>query len=296
MPNDDSMYYLSYAEGFKSGGFNSVDDQNPVFLADGTILRNTPGTGFEYGDETAWSLELGGKHTLLDGAMNFNWNVFSSVYQDLQVSTFVGLGFVVANAAEAKINGLEIDATWQVTEKLRANLSLGLLDGEYDSFPGAGCTAEQQNALLGLGTLTPSSPQTSALGCQQKFLGDGTPSGQSQDLAGGPLGSDYSGSLGLEYVQPLSGGMAWFTQMDVNFTDSYYMTGDLDPVDVQSGFEKINLRSGVRGDNWMVMLYGRNVTDELTAAGAADVPLALGSHFQYRSIGAVWGVQGVWEF
>ena len=34
-PNENSNYYLSYAEGFKSGGFNSVDDQNPVINADG---------------------------------------------------------------------------------------------------------------------------------------------------------------------------------------------------------------------------------------------------------------------
>lgn len=300
-PNDDSLYYLSYAEGFKSGGFNSVDDQNPAFAeVDGEAvpLRNVPGKGFEYGDERAWSVELGGKHTLLDGAMNFNWNVFSSVYEDLQVSTFVGLGFVVANAAEANISGLEIDATWQVTEKLRANLSLGLLDGEYDSFPGAGCTAAQQNALNALAA--DDWPSTSALGCTATFQLPGDTSteqtGESQDLAGGKLGADYSGSLGLVYEQPLSGGMAWFTQAEVNFTDGFYMTGDLDPVDFQPGFEKINLRTGVRADNWMVMVYGRNITDELTAAGAADVPLASGSHFQYRSIGAVWGVQGVWNF
>ena len=76
----------------------------------------------------------------------------------------------------------------------------------------------------------------------------------------------------------------------------YYMTGDLDANDVQTGYEFINLRTGLRGENWMLMLYGRNITDELTASGAADVPLARGSHFQYRTRGEVWGIQAAWEF
>ena len=46
------------------------------------------------------------------------------------------------------------------------------------------------------------------------------------------------------------------------------MTGDLDGNDVQSGYEFVNLRTGLRGDNWMVMLYGRNIGDELVASGA----------------------------
>jgi len=74
------------------------------------------------------------------------------------------------------------------------------------------------------------------------------------------------------------------------------MTGDLDPVDIQKGFEKVNLRTGLRTDSWMIMLYGRNIGDELTASGAADVPLASGSHFQYRARGEVWGIQAAWEF
>ena len=61
-PNDDNDYYLSYAEGFKSGGFNSVDDQNPAFGLDANgnfdtnqPIRNVPGPGFEYDDENASS-------------------------------------------------------------------------------------------------------------------------------------------------------------------------------------------------------------------------------------------------
>ena len=55
--SDTSMFYISYAEGFKSGGFNAVDSQMPAFdAATGAPLSTTPGLGFEYDDETAQSI------------------------------------------------------------------------------------------------------------------------------------------------------------------------------------------------------------------------------------------------
>ena len=300
--SDTNNFYISYAEGFKSGGFNSVDDQNPVVEADGTVLRTVPGVGFEYDDETAESWEIGGKHVFMDGAMNFNWAYFDSTYKDQQVSTFVGLGFVVANAASSSISGLEMDMAWQATDKLRLGASLAFLDGQYDNFDAAGCTAVQASALLALnkaapgGELRSDSPVTIAAGCQQQFLGDGTPSGSSQDISGGQLGSDYSGSITADYVSALPNGTVWYAGIDVNFTDDYYMTGDLDPIDVQKGYEKVNLRMGLKGDNWDLMVYGRNITNELTAAGAADTPLASGAHFRYMAPGEIYGARFSYSF
>ncbi|MDC0088772.1 TonB-dependent receptor [Porticoccaceae bacterium] len=298
--SDDSMFYISYSEGFKSGGFNSVDDQKPVLATNAfgqayVPDRTAPGAGWAYEDETATSLEIGGKHTLLDGAMNFNWAIFNSEYVDQQVSTFVGLGFVVANAATSNIDGVELDLTWQASDNLTLGANVAYLDGSYGSFPGAGCTAEQSSGVIGLGTLTPDSAVISYDGCTQQFSG-GVPTGVSQDLAGGQIGAEYSGAMFADYRRPLSNGVVWFASVDLNFTDGFFMTGDLDPVDYQEGFEKINIRTGLRGENWDLMLFGRNITDELTASGAADVPLASGSHWRYMSAGEVWGARFSYSF
>ena len=156
------------------------------------------------------------------------------------MSTFQGTGFVIANAGKSSSNGLEADMQWQVTDQFRVIAALGLLDAEYDEFDGAACIAEQSSALLGLaraepgGVLTPDSPVTSALGCDTLFQA-GARTGEAQSLAGGQLGSDYSGSIILEYNQPLTENLMWFTQFDANFTDGYFKTGDLDPVDYQEG-------------------------------------------------------------
>ena len=293
--SEDSKFYLSYSEGFKSGGFNAVDDQDPLFTAAGP-QRTIPGLGFEYDDENATSYEIGGKHTLLDGAMNLNWAYFNSEYKDQQVSTFVGLGFVVTNAATTDVQGLEVDMTWQATDNLRLGANFAVMDGSYGSFPGAGCTAQQASDLLGLGTLTVDSPISSSGACSAKFKGDGSQAGSGQDLAGGQVGTDYNGTVFADYIKPTASGLVWFSSIDINFTDGYFMTGDLDPIDFHEGFEKFNIRTGLRGENWTAMLYGKNITDKETATGAYDVPLAAGTHGQYTSEGAVWGARLSYSF
>ena len=311
-PSDDHLLYASYTEGFKSGGFNALDSQLPVYTGGpacpldnlpGCIQRNTPGAGFEYDDETAWSFEVGGKHTFLDGRMRVNWAYYNSEYDDQQVSTFVGLGFVVTNAASTEISGFEIDSAFQLTEKLRLNLSVGTVDGEYKDFQGAACTP-LQGADIGFanlvtpGGLTPNSPNlTSADGlCTQLFDASGRQGAIAQDLSGRTIGSaEWSGSFGAQYMQPV-GSMMWLTELDVQFTDDFLFTGDLDRAQYQDGFELVNLRTGLRGENWMLMLYGRNITDENYATGGSVVPLAQGSKIRYLGRGEVWGIQASWEF
>jgi outer membrane receptor protein involved in Fe transport len=297
--SEDSMFYASYSEGFKSGGFNAVDSQNPTFNANGTTNPTEPGLGFEYDDETASSIEIGGKHSLMDGAMTVNWAWFDSTYEDQQVSTFVGLGFVVTNAASTDVTGIEVDMKWQATDNLRLGANFAIMDGEYGSYPGAGCTAAQASGLLGLGTLTADDGQNHSFdGCTAKFNpGNGAQTGSgAQDLAGGQVGTDYNGSLTADYTRSLSNGIIWFTSVDVNFTDGFFMAGDMDPVDYSDGFEKVNIRTGLRGDNWDMMVYGKNITDEITPQGAFDIPLAAGSHARYMTPGEVWGVRLSFNF
>jgi outer membrane receptor protein involved in Fe transport len=282
--SEDNKYYLSYAEGFKSGGFNAVDDQNPAFNETTGLPNPTePGAGFEYDDETAKSWEIGGKHTLLDGAMSFNWAYFDSDYDNQQVSTFVGLGFVVTNAASSNVSGLEVDLAWQATEKLRLGANLAMLDGKYDEFKGAACTAKQASDIRG--------EATSSGNCALNDQGEAV-----QDLSGGQLGADYSGSLTADYEHPLSNGVVWFTSADYYFSDNWFLAGDNDPIDQQEAFDRVNIRTGLRMEDWDVMIYGQNITDEIVTGGAADLPQASGSHFKYLQPGEIWGAKFNFRF
>ena len=295
--SEDSMFYLSYSEGFKSGGFNAADDQNPAFTAEG-IQRTVPGLGFEFDDENAESIELGGKHTLLDGGMTLNWALYDSTYKNQQVSTFVGLGFIVTNAASTEIRGLEVDLQWQATDHLKLGASFALNDGEFGSYPGAGCTAQQASGLLGLGPLTADSPVISFEGCTASFRGDGSQNESgSVDRTGDKVGVGYNGSLSADYVRPVMNGMLWMTSLDVNFIDGYQMMGgSTDPRTYQDAFSKTNFRTGLKGENWAVMLYGKNVFDEMASTGAFNIPLASGAFSEYISPGNVWGATVNYNF
>ena len=295
--SEDSMFYLSYSEGFKSGGFNSADDQNPAFTAEG-IQPTVPGVGFEYDDENAESIEIGGKHILLDGGMTLNWAMYDSTYKNQQVSTFVGLSFVVTNAASTEVRGLEVDLQWQATDHLKLGASFALNDGEFGSYPGAGCTAQQASGLLGLGPLTADSPVISFEGCTASFKGDGSQNASgSIDLTGYKVGVDYNGSLTADYVRPVMNGMLWMTSLDVNFTDGYQMIGgSTDPRTYQDAFSKTNFRTGLKGENWAVMFYGKNVFDKKHSTGAFNIPLASGAISEYIDPGSVWGATVNYNF
>ena len=295
--SEDSMFYLSYSEGFKSGGFNSADDQNPAFTAEG-IQPTVPGVGFAYDDENAESIEIGGKHILLDGGMTLNWAMYDSTYKNQQVSTFVGLSFVVTNAASTEVRGLEVDLQWQATDHLKLGASFALNDGEFGSYPGAGCTAQQASGLLGLGPLTADSPVISFEGCTASFKGDGSQNASgSIDLTGYKVGVDYNGSLTADYVRPVMNGMLWMTSLDVNFTDGYQMIGgSSDPRTYQDAFSKTNFRTGLKGENWAVMLYGKNVFDKKHSTGAFNIPLASGAISEYIDPGSIWGATVNYNF
>ena len=288
--SDDSLFYASYSEGFKSGGFNAVDDQAPDLVNGTGPIYTAPGLGWSYEDETAKSFEIGGKHTLANGSMNLNWALFTSEYDDQQVSTFVGIGFVVRNAATSKVDGLEVDWRWQASDNLLVGANVAFLDASYGSFPAAGCTAVQTSDLQNVTTGTS--------GACTKAIGSDGSSFLTQDLGGAPLthAPDYSGSVFFDYERDISDSMSLVVGGDLNFTDSYFLTGDLDILDAQDSFSKLNLRAGLRTENWELMLYGKNITDEETASGGFDVPLTSGSHAIYTDPPAVYGASLKYSF
>jgi len=310
--NDENMIYISYNKGYKSGGFNAADDQNPAFvLANGvkTAMRTTPGIGFEYEDETADSLEIGGKHNLASN-LRLNWAAAHANYKDQQVSTFQGTGFVVGNAASSTVNTVEMDLLWQATENFRMTVSAAWLDPKYDEFKTAACTEIQYayfRGIAGPANGYDAKAITSAVygdnvtdptgKCRIVWNGAGAYAGGNQDLSDQWNGSaKYTGSVVMDYSTELSSGIEFFAGLDMNFTDTFISTGDLDPIDTQESLQLLNARMGIRSDSWMLMLYGNNISDELYATGHYDTPLLAGGHHIYQGTGRVVGARLSYEF
>ena len=122
---DDMMFYGLYSKGFRAGGFNG-----------------RPGTyeaaATPYDPETVDNYELGMKSEWLDNTLRLNASIFHMDYQDKQeeqsvpINQGTGQQTLVVNAAQATINGLEIDFNWLASDVFTLQGNLGLLDAKYD--------------------------------------------------------------------------------------------------------------------------------------------------------------------
>jgi len=286
---DDSMLYATFSQGFKSGGFTAADDQEPGDLGvaefpciPGQPLSacydpTTPNDDFEFEDEEVDALEIGGKHTLLDGGMTLNWAAFYTVYDNLQTSVFKGVGFGVTNAGKSEVQGIEVDMLWQATDDLRLGINGAWLDATYDDFENGPCTAIQLDV--------------------DPFCG--TPGGfTSNDLSGEKTlyASDWSATLFFDYSIPFDSGMELFLGGETNYRDDFGSAGDNDPLDDIDGYTKTNLRGGLRTDSWEIMAYGRNIFDKEAFAQSFDTPVLAGSHTKFIEEGRIYGVKLSYHF
>ena len=114
------MGYVSYAEGFKGGGFTQ---------------RLPPGRPvFSFSPEFAEVYEVGVKWAGLDNRVRLTVSLFDTDYKDLQVPAASLLGTILVNAGNAEMSGGELELTAAVTERLTLALGIGTLDSKYVTF------------------------------------------------------------------------------------------------------------------------------------------------------------------
>jgi outer membrane receptor protein involved in Fe transport len=106
--------YASAAKGFRSGGFNSL---------------NQPA----YDPEQVWTYELGAKSSLLQGRLSTDVAVFYSDYTDYQV---LGQPLdppvpITSNAGSARIKGIEWSLNWHPTSQWDLGLNGNYIDSQF---------------------------------------------------------------------------------------------------------------------------------------------------------------------
>jgi len=153
---DQSLFYTSLSQGFRSGGFNGRPFGIAEFLS--------------YEPESLTTLESGFKSEWLDRRLRLNAAVFTSEYDDIQLSrTSVSADgtpiVVTGNAGEAEILGLEIELTAAATERLRLSASLGTIRNEYTRVePGAAVDLDSKLPVAPARTVSASAQYTVPLG------------------------------------------------------------------------------------------------------------------------------------
>ena len=139
-PNDDLLFYGSYSQGFKSGGFNAG------FLDQSDLLALTD---VPYDEEILTSFEVGAKLDFADGRARVNASAFVYDYEDFQALTFQGLSQFITNA-NAEMTGAEIEFFAQPTERLNIQLGASVLNAEVSGVRNLNATNAADQILNGL--------------------------------------------------------------------------------------------------------------------------------------------------
>ena len=115
------MFYVSAANGFKSGGFNdALGDAN----------------GIAFGPESLWNYEAGVKAELFERRLTVNAALYDMEWNDIQITTqnpaTTFFNPIILNAGKAHSRGIEIEANGRIGDRVRIGGNLSLQDAQYD--------------------------------------------------------------------------------------------------------------------------------------------------------------------
>ena len=277
-PADDRLYYLTYSEGFKSGGFNDLSVINPPF-----------------DPEFVDSFEIGAKTEWLGGRLQANASAFYYDYTDLQVSVFASVGAVTTtfttNAAEATVKGVELELRARPSAALDLAASLAFLDATYDRFvtPYGSCTAA--NVSL-------DARCTGRVGLPRLI-----------DAAGNRLNNapEFKGSFSATYNIPLAGGGNISLLGAAHHQGRVFFVPANTAVMSQSSYTLVDARIGYENaaGSLAVGAFVKNLTDEdyfhnivqftSTSDGRKDI-FAIGNALGYPAPGRQWGLEVTYRF
>ena len=233
------MAYLTYSEGFRSGGFNG--------------RATAPSNTGPYDPESVEQWELGTKLTLLENTLQLNVSVFTIAYDDKQ-EDIVKPGTdgqttltIIENASSATIDGIEIDFNWYLAAGLSLRGNVGLLDASFDDFLADSATGLVDLSGIELRRAPEMTAGLTALWERQLSNGNFVIANLSYTWK-----DDYyvSATANIDHTP---GGYVGFNPSKV---DSFGI------VDASINYETAN---------WTFSVYGKNLTDEVYLMSFLDV-------------------------
>lgn len=249
--SENVLWYGAVSRGFKSGGFNgrptaqgAVDSYDPEFLT---------------------SYEIGVKADLIGRRLRLNAAVFTNDYEDIQLlvrtvdpvtGSFLS---VLQNAAEASVDGIELEATALVSDRVTLGFGLGHLDAEYDDTGGAIEITEDS------------------------------------ELAQTP---EWNVNASVRYEHPLADGAAIATRLDYGYTSSYFQDAANTASLEEGGYSLLNFRSAYRSpeDTYEVAAFVTNLLDEEYIVSGGSALGTFGTAEYTPARGREWGLSFAYRF
>jgi iron complex outermembrane recepter protein len=246
-PADGGSIYATYSHGSKAGGAN-------IGFGDATSEERP------FGDETVNNYEAGAKFNLADQRVRLAFAAFHTVYDQFQNAGFVGLQFLVNNAAKVTANGVEADGTFAPLPGLTLNSGVTYLRAKYNTYLGGSCYS---------GRAPDSLPDPTGAFTACNLSGDTL-----------PFAPDWRTTLGVQYEHATRVG-ALYGRADWQWSSDYHTNTNLDPRNIQSAYELVNLRLGMRLDHDLdVSLFSNNLFNRAVIAQDAVTNLVADSSYQ----------------
>ncbi|MDO9472076.1 MAG: TonB-dependent receptor [Caulobacter sp.] len=248
--NDDVMTYLSYARGYKGGGFNldrvsiacppggravtgptGVACTNPTGLLD---FRANPDTSFA--PEFADSYEFGVKTKWFNNSLLLNATIFYQQFTDFQLNTFVGTAFIVESIPEVVSKGADVDFVW------------------FTPFDGLSLQGGVTYAETQFGDFD-------AMDLSDPSRWNGVFRLPNSQVAFAPR---WSSSLSGSYKRELGDNLAFRANLSAKYSSRYNTGSDLHPVKDQEAFTLVNARVsvGTQDERWTLELWSNNLLDK----------------------------------
>ncbi|MEP5763642.1 MAG: TonB-dependent receptor [Halieaceae bacterium] len=282
---DELTAYGSIGRGFRSGGFNSLGSEATVNGTFGSYPTAPQKVKDDYDKEVTDTFEIGVKSQWLDNRLRINAATFYTQIDDYQFFNFFagpfGLLRVVTNVDDVDIYGAEIDFAYAFNDYLTFSGGFGFIDSEIND-------------------------------------NDNRPYTEGNDL---PYAPESNGALSVDFKMPIFKGLEWSTRLDAQYTgETWFHTvqedetinffTDLSDVYGVPGFGfgpseysntkrddywTMNLRGGISGENWSIIAWSNNVTDEDYLEEVIPAP-EFGGSFNHDSAGRVSGVDFTYSF
>ena len=260
--DDERMVYVSFDQGYKTGGFNTF----------GCFQKF-------YDPELIKAYELGFKSQWFDQTLQFNISAFHYDYTDLQQEEIRSLSTVVVNAPKAEANGGELTVVWRPIDYLTLDGGAAYLDARYREF-------SQVDPYTAEGMIT------------NTLLLPGVP-GELVNLRGNRISKSppWMVNLGIEPTYPISDTDEVSARLQWNYTDatefdnynhhfsrrpSYQVTDFFLTFEHALGYWQTRL--GLRG-------FVKNLTDETYISGKWAQLSPIGGPFGYYAPPRTWGVE-----
>jgi iron complex outermembrane receptor protein len=302
---DDVTLFGSWGVGFKAGGFNNSGSAATVNIFINSFINGAvfpfvpwadnlgvplPVITDDYKEETSSAFEAGFNANLLDGRLQLNGAGYYTEVDDMQFFEFLvgtfGLLRVVSNIDKVEISGFEMGATYHVNDHVRFYAGGNWVDSIIKANSSRPDTVGNESPYTPNHTLNLSADFDFPINDNMTFFAR--------------VDGQVVGETWFHTVQEGQRPTIFMPLFEIGFAPFFgdgiggLGTGDY-AVSRRDEYSTVDLRFGVKGENWSIAAFGSNITDEKYLEEVIPAP-EFGGSYNHPGSQKRYGIEFSYEF